>query len=276
MEPNYHEQPTELTLIEGLKEDLAWVAGAGAVALACRFSLGDGYSYLLVLPVLAAAYFAIRTTWWHLTHTPRHRRRTGWKTIFASVAAGVVISVALGLAWDSVRGPGPDPGSSDTPEWLFTTVRNSPLAPPCVSTEDVEYLEAQTQTLEQLGPLLERLKQFFTNPPGGKLDLEDGEWQRRISVVLVDMEELGEDLRNYRPVPGSLEQTHMDMADIGDNITGQVNTLRAALQATYEGNRFAALGHVERYRRSSEAYEELMDAVVDRMAEECEIEIEAP
>ena len=57
MDCNHDEQPQELTLFEGLKEDLAWVAGAGVVAGACWLFIGDDYAYLLVVPVLAAIYF---------------------------------------------------------------------------------------------------------------------------------------------------------------------------------------------------------------------------
>ena len=276
MDYNHDEQPQELTLFEGLKEDLAWVAGAGVVAGACWLFIGDDYAYLLVVPVLAAIYFAVKTIWRRLTHTPRHRRRTGWKTIFWSVAAGVVISVVLGFVWDSFRGPTPDSEAVDAPDWMVTAVRNSPLAPPCSSTEEVKYVETQTEALHQLGSLLERMTRLFTDPPGGKLNLEDQEWQRQISVLLVDMEELGEDLRNYHPVPEALEQTHRAMADIGDNLTSQADTLRSALQAMYDGNRFATLGHVEKYRRFSEAYEDSAYAVLDRMAEECELDTETP
>ena len=276
MDCNHDEQPQELTLFEGLKEDLAWVAGAGVVAGACWLFIGDDYAYLLVVPVLAAIYFSVKTIWRRLTHTPRHRRRTGWKTIFWSVAAGVVISVVLGFIWDSFRGPSPDSEAADSPEWLVTAVRNSPLAPPCSSTEEVEYMETQTETLLQQGPLLERMTRLFTDPPGDELDLEDEEWQLQISVLLVDMEELGEDLRNYRPVPESLEQTHRAMADIGDSITSQADTYRSVLQAIYDENRFEALGHVEKARRLADAFEDSTHVMLQRLAEECELDPETP
>ena len=114
MDCNHDEQPQELTLFEGLKEDLAWVAGAGVVAGACWLFIGDDYAYLLFVPVFAAIYFAVKTIWRRLTHTPRHRRRTGWKTILWSVAAGVVISVVLGFVWDSFRGPSTDSEAAPT------------------------------------------------------------------------------------------------------------------------------------------------------------------
>ena len=276
MDCNHDEQPPELTLIEGLKEDLAWVAGAGAVALACWLFFGDDDAYLLVLPVLAAVYFAVKTIWRRLTHTPRRRRRIGWKTIFWSVAAGVVISVVLGFVWESSRDPGSGSEAADPPNWLVTLVRNSPLAPPCSSSDEIKYVETQTETLQQLEPLLKRINQLFTDPPGGELDLQDEEWQRQVSVLFLDMEELGESLGNYHPVPESLEQTHKAMADIGDSLTSQADALRSALQAIYDGNRFAALGHVEKFRRFADAYADSTYAMLDRLAEECELDSETP
>ena len=106
MDRNHDEQVQELTFFEGLKEDLAWVGGAGIVAGACWLFIGQDYAYLLIVPVLAAVYFAAKTIWRRVTHTPRHRRRIGLKTIFWSVAAGVAISVVLGFVWDSYRDPG--------------------------------------------------------------------------------------------------------------------------------------------------------------------------
>ena len=276
MDRNHDEQPHELTLLEGLKEDLAWVAGAGVVAGACWLFIGDGYAYLLVVPVLAAVYFAVKTIWRRVTRTPRHRRRTGWKTIFWSVATGIVISVVLGFVWDSFRGPSPDSEAAVAPDWMVTAVRNSPLAPPCSSTEDVEYMETQLETLQQLGPLLGHINQLFTDPPGGELDVKDQEWQRQIIVLLVDMEELGEDLRNYHPVPQSLEQTHRAMVDIGDDITRQADTYRSVLEAIYDGNRFAALGHAEKSDRFADAFEDSTDVMLQRLAEECELDSETP
>ncbi len=276
MDRNQDEQPQEITLLEGLKEDLAWVAGAGVVAGACWLFIGDGYAYLLVVPVLAAVYFAVKTIWRRVTRTPRHRRRTGPKVIFWSVATGVVISVVLGFVWDSFRGPSPDSEAADAPDWMVTAVRNSPLAPPCSSTEDVEYMETQLETLQQLGPLLRHINQLFTDPPGGELDVKDQAWQRQIIVLLVDMEELGEDLRNYHPVPQSLEQTHRAMADIGDDITRQADTYRSVLEAIFDGNRFEALGHAEKSERFADALEDSIDVMVQRLAEECELDTETP
>ena len=137
-------------------------------------------------------------------------------------------------------------------------------------------METQTETLLQQGPLVERMTRLFTDPPGGKLDMEDEEWQRQISVLLVDMEELGEDLTNYRPVPESLEQTHRAMADIGDSITSQADTYRSVLQAIYDENRFEALGHVERARRLADAFEDSTRVMLQRLAEECELDPETP
>ena len=276
MDRNHDEQPQELTLFEGLKEDLAWVAGAGVVAGACWLFIGNDYAYLLVVPVLAAVYFAAKTIWRRVTRTPRHRRRTGWKTIFWSVAAGVVISVVLGFVWDSFRGPSPDSEAADPPEWLVTAVRNSPLAPPCSSVEELEYMETQTETTQQLGPLLERISRLFTDPPGGELDVKDQEWQRQIIMLLVDMEELGEDLRNYHPVPQALEKTHRAMADIGDEIIRLADTYRSVLEALYDGNRFEALGHVEKSKRFADAYEDSTHVMLQRLAEECELDSETP
>lgn len=273
---NYNEQPPELTLVEGLKEDLAWVAGAVAAALAFWLFLGDDYSYLLVLPVLGAIFLAVKTAWRHLTRTPRYRRRTGWKTIFWSFAAGVIISVVLGFVWDGFRHSSSGSDSADAPEWLVTTVRNSPFAPPCSSTEEVKYVETQTKTLMQQGPLVERMTRLFTDSPTSELDMEDEEWQLQISVLLLDMEELGEELRNYRPVPESLEQTHRAMTDIGDNITSQADTYRSILQAIYNGNRFEALGLVEKARRLSDDFEDSSHVMLERLAEECEFDIGTP
>ena len=265
-----------MTLVEGLIEDLAWVAGAGTVALAFWLFLGDDNSYLLVLPVLAAIFFAVKTTWQRLTHTPRYRGQTGWKTIILSVAAGVVISVVLGFVWDSFRVPSSSSDSDDPPEWLATTVRNSPLAPTCSSAEELNYMESQTKTLMLHGNLLERMTRLLAAPPGGKLDMDDEEWQLQISVLLVDMEELGEDLRNYRPVPESLKQTHGAMADIGDSITSQADTYRSILQAIYDGNRFEALVHKEKAGRFADDFEESSRVMIERLAEECELDIEIP
>lgn len=273
---NHDDQPPELTLVEGLIEDLAWVAGAGTVALAFWLFLGDDNSYLLVLPVLAAIFFAVKTTWQRLTHTPRYRGRTGWKTIILSVAAGVVISVVLGFVWDSFRVPSSGSDSDDPPEWLVTTVRNSPLAPPCSSTEELNYVESQMETLLQQGPLVERMTRLLSDPPSSKLDMDDEEWQLQISVLLVDMEELGEELRKYRPVPDSLEQTHRAMTDIGDSITSQANTYRSILQAIYDGNRFEALVHMEKVGRLADDFEESSHDMLERLAEECELDIETP
>lgn len=276
MDRNHDEQVQGLTFIEGLKEDLAWVGGAGIVAAACWLFIGDDYAYLLIVPVLAAVYFAAKTIRRRVTNTPRHRRRIGLKTIFWSVAAGVTLSVVLGFVWDSYRGSSPDSEAADSPDWLVTAVRNSPLAPPCSSTEEVEYMETQTETLLQHGPLLKRMTRLFTDPPGGQLDLEDEEWQRQISVILVDMEELGEDLRDYRPVPESLEETHGAMADIGDSITRQADTYRSILQALYDGNHFEALGHQEEARSLAEACEGSVDILLQQLAEECEFDRETP
>lgn len=271
---NDDERVQELTFFEGLKEDLAWVGGAGIVAGSCWLFVGNDYAYLLIVPVLAALYFAGKTIWRRATHTPRYRRRIGLKAIFWSVAAGVAISVALGFVWDSYRDPGPDSEAADSPDWLVTAVSNSPLAPPCSSTEEVEYMETQTETLLQHGPLVKRMNRLFTDPTGGKLDLEDEEWQRQISVLLLDMEELGEDLRDYRPVPQSLEETHGAMVDIGDSITRQADTYRSVLQAFYDGNQFEALRHVEKARRLADNYEDSADILLQRLAEECEFDRE--
>ncbi len=273
---NHYAPPQKITFFEGLKEDLAWVAGAAVVAGACWLFIGDDYADLLVVPVLAAIYLAVKSLWRRVTRTPRRRRRIGLKTIFWSVAAGVAISVVLGFVWDSFRGPSTDSEAEDTPDWMVSAYRNSPLAPPCSSTEDIDYLETQMEILEQVAPLLKRLTGLFTDPPGGILDLEDEEWQRQISVLLLDMEELGESLRNYHPVPESLERTHNAMTGIGGNITNQAYTLRSVLQATLDGNRLSALGHMEKYRRFSEAYEESMYVVLDRMNEECDLDTETP
>ena len=276
MESNHDDRAQELTFIEGLKEDLAWVGGAGIVAGACWLFIADDYAYLLIVPVLAAVYFAARTIWRRVTHTPRRRRRTGLKTIFWSVAAGVAISVVLGLVWDSYRDPGLDSDAVDSPDWLVTAVRNSPLAPPCSSTEELEYLETQKETWLQHKPLVERMNGLFADPPGGKLDLEDEEWQRQMTVLLVDMEELGEDLRNYRPVPESLEETHKAMVGIGDSIARQANTYRSALQAIYDGNRFEALGHAEKARRLADDYEASANVMLQRLTDECELDRKTP
>lgn len=276
MDCNHDEQPPELTLIEGLKEDLAWVAGAGAVALACWLFFGDDDAYLLVLPVLAAVYFAVKTIWRRLTHTPRRRRRIGWKTIFWSVAAGVVISVVLGFVWESSRDPGSGSEAADPPNWLVTVVRNSPLAPPCSSTEEIEYVEVQTEILEQLGPAAKRVNELFNDLPSGKLDLQDEEWQRQASMLFLDMEELGESLGNYDLVPDSLERTDRAMADIGQSLSDQAEAMRLALQEIYDGNRFAALGYLEKARRYGDDYEDSLDVMRDRLAEECELDSETP
>ena len=193
-----------------------------------------------------------------------------------SVATGVVISVVVGSVWDSFRGPSPDSEAADAPDWMATAVRNSPLAPPCSSTGDVEYMETQLETLQQLGPLLGHINQLFTDPPGGELDVKDQEWQRQIIVLLVDMEQLGEDLRNYHPVPQSLEQSHRAIADIGDDITRQADTYRSVLEAIYDGNRFEALGHAEKSERFADAFEDSTDVMLQRLAEECELDSETP
>ena len=87
---------------------------------------------------------------------------------------------------------------------------------------------------------------------------------------------MGEDLANYRPVPESLEQTHRAMTNIGDSITRQADTYRSILQAIYDGNRFEALGHVEKAGRLADAFEDSTRVMLQRMAEERGLDPEKP
>ena len=84
------------------------------------------------------------------------------------------------------------------------------------------------------------------------------------------MAELGEALGNYHPVPESLEQTDRAIADLGDSLTGQADAMNSAMEAMYDGNRFAALGHIEKSKRFAAAYADGVDVMQDRLAEECE------
>ena len=66
------------------------------------------------------------------------------------------------------------------------------------------------------------------------------------------------------------------MVDIGDSITRQADTYRSVLQAFYDGNRFEALGHVEKARRLADAHEDSTHILLQRLAEDCELDRDTP